>query len=385
MDDSQLLYLFSSDQTVRYAQDIIDVLGAPKGRSFRFRYDERHVDADACAHIDEDRLKGTRGIVVFASQHPAMYAPAAFVPIRYINVVSSERVGTHLFVEFTVDDLVALHRREVKERPGEVDAFTRCLAAHTKTPYEAWASIGRRLALADEDPPPMIAGGNEDEYFETAAEYLAGAEAYAKTSFLRFLRSSTVGGGSYQDQLTGNPPALELRAGKTYQFEFLQFVPHGGPIAGGFSVVTDDSVLLVQGEPRIRIASRYDKPGVRIQAKALAEHGTVETSLVVEPHEGAEGPRLEIPIRVSSSLAKSLTKAAAITAALSLVAVPTILTGWSDLARVSIALAGALAASVLQVFGLSLPKSVSLPKVGATQSATAQRPSEGREAPAAES
>jgi hypothetical protein len=34
--------------------------------------------------------------------------------------------------------------------------------------YESWASIGRRIAWAQEDPPPLIAGGNEDEHFETA-------------------------------------------------------------------------------------------------------------------------------------------------------------------------------------------------------------------------
>lgn len=90
----------------------------------------------------------------------------------------------------------------------------------------------------------------------------------------------------------------------------------------------------------------------------------VETSLVVEPHQDTDGPRLEIPIRVSSSLPRSLAKAVAVTAALSLLALPTILSGWSDLARVGLALAGAFAASMLQVFGLPLPKSVSLPRLG---------------------
>lgn len=383
MDDSQLLYLFSSDQTVRYAQDVIDVLGAPKGRRFRFRYDERHVEDQARARIDEDRLTGARGLVVFASQHPAMYAPAAFVPIRFIDVSSSERVGTHLFVEFTVDDLVSLPRRPVKERPAQVQAFTTVLSEHTKTPYDSWASIGRRIAWGNTNAPPLIVGGNEDEYFETAAEYLAGTTAFARTSFLRFLRCSAPGGGSPQNRLTGDPPALEITAGKTYQFEFLQFIPHGGAVAGSFSVLTDDGILVVQGEPRLRVASRYDKPTVRVQARAPAEYGVVETTLVIEPHEDTDGPRLEIPIRVSSSLARSLAKAGAVTAALSLLAVPTILTGWSDLARVGVALAGALAASMLQVFGLPLPKSLSLPKLGGADSAAQQHAGERPEAPAA--
>jgi hypothetical protein len=382
MDDSQLLYLFSSDQTVRYAQDIIDVLGAPSGRRFRFRYNERHVEAEARAHIDEGRLKGARGLVVFASQHPAMYAPAAFVPIRFINVVSTERVGTHLFVEFTVDELVTLPRRVVKERPGQVAAFTRFLADHTNTPYESWASVGTRIAWAQEDAPPVIAGGNEDEYFEIAAEYLAGTAAFANTTFLRFLRCSQVGGHSSQDRLTGDPPALELTAGNTYQLELLQFVPHGGPVEGGFSVLADDSIVLVQGEPRVRVASRYDKPGVRVQAKARAEHGVVETSIVIEPHNETDGPRLEIPIRVSSSLAKSVTKATAITAALSVLALPAILTEASDGLRVGLALAGALAASTIQVFGLTVPKLVSVPKLGGTGSAAPRHAGDGSEAPA---
>jgi hypothetical protein len=382
VDASQLLYLFSSDQTVRYAQDIIDVLGAPKGRRFRFRYDERHVEAKARAHIDEGRLTGARGLVVFASQHPAMYAPAAFIPIRFIDVAGAERVGTHLFIEFTVAELVALPRRVVKERPAQVEAFTRFLAEHTKTPYDAWASIGKRIAWGQEDARPLIAGGNEDEYFEIGAEYLAGAPAFATTSFLRFLRCARLGGAQCQNHLAGDPPALELTAGNTYQFEFLQFVPHGGPIAGGFSVLTDDSILLVQGEPRLRVASRYDKPAIRVQAKSPAVHGVVETSIVIDPHENTDGPRLEIPIRVSSSLATSVTKATAITAALFVLALPAILTGWSDGLRLGLALAGALAASTIQVFGLAVPKSVSVPKLGGTQSVTPQDAGDEPAAPA---
>jgi hypothetical protein len=46
---------------------------------------------------------------------------------------------------------------------------------------------------------------------------------------------------------------------------------------------------------------------------------------------------------------------------LSLLALPTILSGWSDLARVGLALAGAFAASMLQVFGLPLSQAVSRP------------------------
>ena len=76
-------------------------------------------------------------------------------------------VGTHLFVDFTVDEPVALPRQTVEEGPAQVKAFTRFLAEHTKTPDESWASIGRRIAWAQEDPPPLIAGGNEDEHFET--------------------------------------------------------------------------------------------------------------------------------------------------------------------------------------------------------------------------
>ena len=71
----------------------------------------------------------------------------------------------------------------------------------------------------------------------------------SQRQLLRFLRCSTPGGAAPQNRLTGDPPALEITAGKTYQFEFLQFIPHGGHIAGSYSVLTDDAILLVQGEP----------------------------------------------------------------------------------------------------------------------------------------
>lgn len=364
MAEPQLLYLFSSDQTPRYAQDILNILGSPRGHSYRFRYQQRHVEERLHERWIERRLGGARGLVCFASQHPAMYAPAAFIPIRYITVVDTETVGSHLFLHMTLEELVALPLHDDdKQRRSQVRDFGDWLREHTATPYDAWASEGASPAWATEPAPPFEAGGNEDVYFESDASYLSATAAFSTARFVRFL--GAVGPDNHrQEALQGTPPALEFEGGATYEIELLQFVP--GPLGLGtaFSLVFDETKIKLLGEPKIVVASRYDKPVLRVHAVPPAGRAINETTFVIEPLDGTVGPRLEIPIKVRPSLRHGLAQTAATTVALALLALPAVFPHWPWGVRLGVALIGAALAAGFQVFGVPLPKQLTLPKHG---------------------
>lgn len=351
MAHDELLYLFSSDQSERYAQDILNILGQPRGSMCRFRYDMRWVEEKARDALKANALGGQRGLVCFSTQHPAKYTPAAFVPVRMVVVTKSESVGNHLFIHFSLSELVALPRRTRGDRFQAVEAFTSVLRERCAAPYDAWASLGPAG-----DPSSPLEGdfeseGDEDDYFERTAEYLAGTPIFSPARFIRFHACTAVDGSKRQTELTGKPPSLELRAGETYDLELLQFVPEGEEGAGTFNVVADGTVVRVLGEPAVRIGSRYDKPVLQLVAPTPSGYETRSTRLVIEPDLSTRGPRLEIPVRVESSRRGALAKASLTTLGLIVLTLPAAFHHPSTLVRAVLVLAGALLAGWVQVFG----------------------------------
>jgi hypothetical protein len=67
----QCLYLFSSNQSPLYAQDILNVLGAPVGHPYTFRYDAKYLSEGL--REGWAGLKGTRAVVVFSLQQRARF------------------------------------------------------------------------------------------------------------------------------------------------------------------------------------------------------------------------------------------------------------------------------------------------------------------------
>jgi hypothetical protein len=111
------LYLFSSNRSPLYSQDILNVLAAPDGLHYKFRYDEEYVE-DATAQAWETLQAGTRVLVVFSLQQAARFQPAVFMPIRLGKLVRTWKLGTRYFVEFALEKLVLPARAVITAAPS---------------------------------------------------------------------------------------------------------------------------------------------------------------------------------------------------------------------------------------------------------------------------
>lgn len=304
--NGSLILLFSSNIRPLYEQDILDVLAAPEGVRYRFRYEDRYVSRVLLDQWGE-RLRDVPVLILFSLQQEARYHDPAFFPVRLGVVRRAWQEARYHFLEFTIGGYVSLSepppdeaRRDRRPKWDQrVREFTKYLADQScETPYAVSASIG----------PDIINGGDSGldvkadatVLFERTSRYLAWTDSFREARFVRFLR--LVPEGAPDDQAlridqTGN--VFNLTAGVTYRLQVLQAQPVDVRDREVFLVESDGELIKVIGREGFEIASRYDVVDVPIHARY---HGSVEireTVLVVAPNEGMQGPSIRLPLRVS--------------------------------------------------------------------------------------
>jgi hypothetical protein len=365
MDGSQCLYLFSSNRSALYSQDILNVLAAPDGTHYTFRYDEQYVE-HATAQAWETLVPGTRVLVVFSLQQAARFQPAVFFPIRFGELVETTRVGSRYFVRFTLRGVVCLPEPGAEGAAHDwVERFTGELRRRVReTPYERSASVGSCIPGASEPTPPWDAASTPDNAFERSVEYLAKTETFAGTYFYRVRRVTEV--GSDVDISLGDDGVLELRAGRTYELEVLHSQPKTPPTPQRFLIDVDGSTLQLIGHHSFDVASRYDKPVLRILATPAGGVETRETVIDIRPQLGVPGPTLNIPVRVLANKKRAATVATAQAVALISVALAGTLAFASHGVRIAVAVLGAVVAAGLQFFGWAPLRAPTMPAIGPT-------------------
>src|SRR4051812_47467556 len=100
------LYLYSSNIRPLYEQDILDLLAAPPGAHYQFRYDERYLNKEA--KESWLNLRGTPVLVHYSLQQRARYHDPAFIPVRCGSVVEASRVGRLHVLTFSLANYVSL-------------------------------------------------------------------------------------------------------------------------------------------------------------------------------------------------------------------------------------------------------------------------------------
>lgn len=140
------LHLFSSNIRPLYEQDVIDLLAAPGGSLYRFRYEHKYLGDAGRLQVPNDkpapdhsalnegdggsRLAPDEGlyaawrsnalvdmdvVTYYSIQQPEGYHPAAFIPIRCGKVRRTGTDGSICFVEFEVGNYAALSPAETLE------------------------------------------------------------------------------------------------------------------------------------------------------------------------------------------------------------------------------------------------------------------------------
>ena len=357
------LYLFSSNSSPHYEQDVLNVLALPGGSRYTFAYDARHVEERALEHWL--KLTGRRVVVLYALQQEAEYLPAALIPVRLGTVLSTRSIGSHRYVEFRLEEYAALPAIPPKQRPGPlVRTLSKYFADLSETPYDAWASIGDPIPVGMDVAVPWDSDADAAQRFERIVAYLEHTVSFNDARFFRFGHLAERGAADLLE-LTGDPPAFDVEAGRTYELLLIQY--QGTRRITDrvfFSVGADGSALEVIGQPVFEIASRYDEISVPLHARDQTSYGVRETVLRIDPAEGAPaGPRIELRFRVQTPLKGAIAKTTLSTIGLFAIGLPAVLgAAQFDLWKVLLIGAGALITAYLQVFGLTLPPPLTFPR-----------------------
>jgi len=217
----RLVYLYSSNASPQYAQDILNVLAAPPGGRYTFRYAKEYVPEEL-QDARWRRIKGWRALVCFSLQQEAKYQAPALIPVRLTTVRETRIVGTQHIVEFSIGDYIGLPPSADDRRvyTDQVKEFTAWLLENAPAPYEVSVGLGTSVLeepLVDTTSiPPLL--------FEQAATALAGTESFREARFVRFDRI-TARTGHDDHQTAGDDGRIRLWAGTTYEFRLIHYQP----------------------------------------------------------------------------------------------------------------------------------------------------------------
>jgi hypothetical protein len=304
-------FLFSSNQRPQYEQDIVDVVGSPKGAPYRFRYVDTYI---------EGRLKndhppaGSRVLVVYSIQQKARYHEPAYIPVRFGTVTSVERYGDFLALDFILGDTCCVpigyegssrearnnSKREaviaftsfIHDQEGEKDPSTRKRLIR-KSPREGMSLSFGVL------PAGVVNQGDDSKIFQNLAELLQDTASFAATRFLRFERMTE---RSTAETVASEKSGHTVEPGKVYDLWFQQWQPREILKVEKFKVSVDGQNIKLIGSEVIEIASMYDMISVPVVATTST---TMERrySLIavdpVDPTPGVSGPRIKIPVIIT--------------------------------------------------------------------------------------
>src|SRR5665647_989306 len=108
--EGQLIHLFTSNIRELYISDAIDLLAAPPGFVYKFRYERKHVQDQLFSqwHSGDDGIVGTRVIAYHSLQHPANFHRAAYVPLRFGRVIDAAIEGSICTLKFRLEEYAPL-------------------------------------------------------------------------------------------------------------------------------------------------------------------------------------------------------------------------------------------------------------------------------------
>ncbi|MFL5958650.1 MAG: hypothetical protein ACJ75G_00080 [Gaiellaceae bacterium] len=375
MSDQSVLYLFSSNIRPLYEQDILDVLAAPAGALYQFRYEKRWIE-EASREGWLSLPAGTPVLVHFSLQQLARYHDPVLFPIRRGTAKRTFAEGEALFVEFLLGELVCLPEPQKHDgRPdfaAETAKYREYLAQHNvPRPYSVSAGLGHDpFSGADS---PLDQQSEQVILFERLTRYLQPTDSFRQARFFRFLRLGARGDNS---ALTPDADGVfHLEGGKTYTLELFHHQPVDVTTEEPFGVSVDDAIIRVIGRSGFDIGSRYDRIAVALHAVQSEKYEARETVLVIEPAEGVRGPQLRLQLRVEPPSKKLLAGSVGSTLALATLGFATLLpvaTVW----RALIVAGAAITIAVLSFFGLYVTAlaSVKLPFTGASSGTPSSPP-----------
>jgi hypothetical protein len=356
---NEVLYLFSSNIRPLYEQDILNLLGAPVGLTYRFRYKANYVEPAAAGRWSGG-LADTPVLIQYSLQQPKQYHEPVFFPIRAGTVRRTFVEGDDLFVvEFTVGRSVGL-RSPLGQDPADYAKVVKDwreyqVRAGVGLPYKWSASLGPDAAT-DEGAPIEVADDDRADtaLFERNTRYLSGVASLSAARFFRVLglydRRKWVNGDRQPVVLDEETGAFPLQSGRAYLLSIIHSQPTEVTATERFVITTDDDVVRLIGNSSFEVASRYDLVSVPIHAIQLDADVARDGVIRIAPEAPSRGPDVIIPVRNEQGGARTAAILATSIAGLVLLGLPAILTTADSPVRIGLLTLGVAVA----VFGPAL-------------------------------
>jgi hypothetical protein len=337
------VHLFTSTIRELYITDAIDLLAAPKGAHYRFRYEAKYLDEELRQLWDgKPGISGFPIAVHFSLQHPAEFHKAVFLPLRRGEVVATVVEGDTYVIYFRLGDYTALEDDPdwpAKQRATSVQKYT----------------DGLKTLLVEKQPDSAIHASLGDSPEHLFAPVMDPGLAFA--SIVRFLTPTL-----YQNPRTywrvaritkntsGEPLTLSeegqvtLSAGQDYTVHLAHYQYQALAQAVDVSVRVPPGLTVV-GRDLITLSSRYDLIPVRVYPPFRDDVVSGEIAIKTEPP--ASGPSVQIPVLVTPTRAHSASGPALGVAGALALALPAVLASSHYLPlRVGLAAAGAALAGL---------------------------------------
>ncbi|WP_410596713.1 hypothetical protein [Amycolatopsis sp. lyj-23] len=333
------LHLFTSNIRELYISDAIDLLAAPEGVHYRFRYEAKYISDEARVLWERaDHLQRRQVMVHFSLQHPANFHPAVFMPLRQGEVVRTLFEGNTYVVYFRLSRYLPLADRPQYSASDRAQAVQRYSAALRDLLPNATPDHAVH-ATTGASPEPLVAPTDSaGRDFETLVRFVTPSLPAHQRTYFRVASIETKSGKQVKPDQSGVMPLI---AGTEYTLNLAHY--HYEPLAepATISVVAPDSLSVV-GDRDILIRSRYDVIPIRLFPPF--RENSVSDELAIKTVAPAFGPTVRLPLVVNPATSVALFGPALGFGAASAIALPPILaSGQNTVLRIAFAVLGAAA------------------------------------------
>jgi len=360
--ESQILYLFSSNQSRLYEQDILDVLAAPLGTLRQFRYFERYVSPTLRANISE--LEGRVALLHFSLQQEEQYHEPVVIPVRWATVHSAALIGDVYAIQLRMDKWCSLRAprkddgaptfSDWEKKRDIVRSYQQCLAEHNiERPYSSSAGIGKDIRDGRTPLEPTV---DDALLFNYSTQYLQSTRSFHSARFyrVRAIRDLT-DSGEAAEIAAGDDGTFQLHGGRTYSLQLSHFQPQNPQGIDRIRLEADGKSVLPIGKPHFEIASRYDDVAIEFHAAEPPTSEARDSVVILEPDGQTFAAKVRLRLRVVRPTSKTAISVGGAALVAILLGIPTVLTTLAPTLKALSVVSAALITALLANAGLRRP------------------------------
>jgi len=334
IDDSNWVYLFSSNAQPEYITDVLEVLAAPRHFIHHFRYEERWVQQSLLqrlpdkAHAANNALKNKNVVVSYLFQveiAPRKWEPKAVYPIRRGKAIDAYKVGGIFHLHFALEDYYKCNppsQGGASRLQAAVQAALDRGGTSNREYAVLWKPFDIQPAPASEDADAFqtLVNAIPLDHFKTVRvnrpekSYCAvfyqvyGLYHVAKPNLLtRVLRRKRPEQIPLKQDKTFHQAYYSLKESTRYGFLFSTYHTDTNPVLGLDPSVTldyDAGIFIKPASNHLRISSRYDSEFWPVITRSTTEELATAlefSSTIGQPAEASKflQTRLMLPVRIS--------------------------------------------------------------------------------------